>query len=258
MIEVKGLTKVFKLSKKQQKASDDKSPLKYAVKNIDFTVATNEIFGLLGPNGAGKTTTLRCLSTLISPTKGTIVIDGFSSETQSAQVRKTLAFLTNELKLDTHFTPDYTVKFFGRLHGMDEARIESQMTLLFDTFGVTPFRFTKISDLSTGMKQKLSIVVSLIHDPQVIIFDEPTNGLDIITAKTVTDYLLALKKQGKTIIISTHIMHLAERLCDRIAIILEGEIHEIGTAKEIMARTNTTNLEDAFFILFERAGGANV
>jgi sodium transport system ATP-binding protein len=138
---------------------------------------------------------------------------------------------------------------------MPENLIDERMKNLFDYFGVTPFRHTKISDLSTGMKQKLSIVVSLIHDPNVIIFDEPTNGLDIITARAVTDYLQLLKDKGKTVIISTHMMHVAERLCDRIAIIMDGEIKAIGTIGEIYTLTGQDNLDDAFFKLYNNSGG---
>ncbi len=255
MIKVSGLKKTFLLSKKQQKDNGNKEKYKSAVNGINFQVLDNEIFGLLGPNGAGKTTTMRCLATLIKPTEGTINVNGFDGATQGEAVRRELAFLTNELKLDTHFTPEYTTRFFGRLHGISENEIETRMNHLFDYFGVTPFRFTKIADLSTGMKQKLSIVVSLIHDPQVIIFDEPTNGLDIITARAVTEYLKHLKERGKTIIISTHLMYVAERLCDRVAIIMDGEIKAIGSLKEIYALTGTENLDDAFFKLYELSGG---
>lgn len=255
MIQISNLKKTFKLSKKQMIANGDKVNFKTAVKNISFQVNDNEIFGLLGPNGAGKTTTLRCLATLIEPTEGTINVNGFEGHTEGESVRRELAFLTNELKLDTHFTPEYTTRFFGRLHDMQDDLINERMNNLFDYFGVTPFRHTKISDLSTGMKQKLSIVVSLIHDPNVIIFDEPTNGLDIITARAVTDYLQLLKDEGKTVIISTHMMHVAERLCDRIAIIMDGEIKAMGTLNEIYALTGQDNLDDAFFKLYNKSGG---
>ncbi|HSN65994.1 MAG TPA: ABC transporter ATP-binding protein, partial [Fusibacter sp.] len=137
------------------KDNGNKDKFKMAVKGIDFEVRDNEIFGLLGPNGAGKTTTMRCLATLIEPTEGSINVNGFDGKTQGEKVRSELAFLTNELKLDTHFTPEYTTQFFGRLHGLAENEIETRMNHLFDYFGVTPFRFTKIADLSTGMKQKL-------------------------------------------------------------------------------------------------------
>lgn len=257
MIQVSNLKKSFKLSKKQMIANGDQVNTKTAVNNISFKVNDNEIFGLLGPNGAGKTTTLRCLATLIEPTDGSINVNGFDGHSQGESVRRELAFLTNELKLDTHFTPEYTTRFFGRLQGMPENLIDERMNHLFDYFGVTPFRHTKISDLSTGMKQKLSIVVSLIHNPNVIIFDEPTTGLDIITARAVTDYLRLLKNEGKTVIISTHMMHVAEKLCDRLAIIMGGEIKAIGTLNEIYTLTGQDNLDDAFFKLYNNSGGGD-
>ncbi len=257
MIQISNLKKTFNLSKKQMLANEDKVKFKTAVNNISFKVNDNEIFGLIGPNGAGKTTTLRCLATLIEPTEGSINVNGFEGHSQGESVRRELAFLTNELKLDTHFTPEYTTKFFGRLHDMPERLIDERMNHLFDYFGVTPFRHTKISDLSTGMKQKLSIVVSLIHNPNVIIFDEPTTGLDIITARAVTDYLKLLKNEGKTIIISTHMMHVAEKLCDRIAIIMDGDIKAMGTLDEIYALTGQDNLDDSFFQLYNNSGGVS-
>ena len=247
MIQVKGLKKSFKLTKKQMIANGDKIKVKNAVNNISFEVKDNEIFGLLGPNGAGKTTTLRCMAALIQPSEGSVSVSGYDSKTQGVQLRSEIAFLTNELKLDPHFTPDYTARFFGRLHGMSEAKIEERINTLFEYFGVVPFRFTKINDLSTGMKQKLSIAVSLIHDPNVIVFDEPTNGLDVITAKAVTDYLKKLKEQGKTVVLSTHMMHVVEKLCDRVAIIMNGEIKAYGTLDEIYKQTQKHVLEESFF-----------
>ena len=166
------------------------------------------LFRSLGPNGAGKTTTLRCVSTLLKPTGGEIKVMGKDVESDSEGVRKHIAFLTNELKLDKHFTPDYTVDFFARLYNMDRESINKRKEELFEYFGITNYRQKKIGELSTGMMQKLSIVVSLIHDPDVVIFDEPTNGLDIVTAKKVTEYLRELRNQGKVVVISTHIMDL--------------------------------------------------
>lgn len=258
MIRIKGLKKTFKLSSKQMKSNKEKTKYKHAVNGIDFEVKDNEIFGLLGPNGAGKTTTLRCLATLIQPSEGQINVNGYDAATEGEAVRKELAFLTNELKMDAHFSPDYTARFFGRLHGLTEKKIEERVRHLFDVFGITPYQFTKIGDLSTGMKQKLAIAVSLVHDPNVIIFDEPTNGLDIITAKTVTDYLGNLKAQGKTVVVSTHMMHVAEKLCDRVAIIMDGRIKTVGTLAEICQITGTDNLDDAFFKLYEETYGDQV
>lgn len=260
MIQVIGLKKVYQLSKKQMKQQKEKDKHKIAVKGISFDARPGEIYGLLGPNGAGKTTTLRCISTLLAPTEGEIKVCGFDTVRDAVEVRKRIAFLTNDLKLDGHFTPLYTIRFFGELYKMTEAEIEKRSRHLFETFGISEFKNAKIDDLSTGMKQKLSIAVSLIHDPEVIIFDEPTNGLDIVTARNVTNYLMTLRGEGKTVIVSTHIMAVAEKLCDRLSVILNGEIVSQGTIQEVQGHADADNLEDAFFNLYQHheSQGVNV
>lgn len=250
MITVSNFTKVYHLSridKAKLKTSDSK---KIAVNDISFEAKEGEIYGLLGPNGAGKTTTLRTITTLLKPTSGEIKVQGYDVVKDSKEVRKRIGFLTNELKMDPHFTPTYTMGFFGKLHGLNNSDIQSRTKMLFKYFGIEKFADKKIDELSTGMTQKLAIAVSLIHDPEVIIFDEPTNGLDIITAKAVTDYLQELKEQGKLIIISTHIMNVAEKLCDRIGIIIEGKKVADGTKDAILEQTGTKDLEEAFFKLY--------
>lgn len=166
-------------------------------------------------------------------------------------MRECIGFLTNEIKLDPHFTPKYLFGFFGRLHGLDDATIEKRRKELFEYFDITDFENKKIEELSTGMKQKAAIAVSLVHDPKVVIFDEPTNGLDIITARNVTDLLLKLRDEGKLVIISTHIMSEAEKLCDRVGIIIDGKKVEEGTLDELLAHTGAKDLEDAFFNLYK-------
>lgn len=255
MIEVTNFTKVYDLSRKQMTKQKTKSKKKVAVRDVSLLAKDGEIFGLLGPNGAGKTTTLRTIATLLMPTEGSIKVNGFDVVKDSTNVRRVIGFLTNDLKLETHFTPTYTMAFFGKLHNMDEVTIERRMQELFSYFGITPFKDQKIGELSTGMTQKLSIAVSLIHDPQVVIFDEPTNGLDIITAKAVTEYLIHLKEQGKLVVVSTHIMEVAERLCDRIAIIINGQKVADGTLEEICLQEKEENLEGAFFSLYSRYSG---
>ncbi len=253
MIQVNELTKVYKLSKKQMAKMKTKEKIKCAADSITLTANPGEIYGLLGPNGAGKTTTLRCIATLLKPTEGSATVCGFDTVTQSEQVRRSIAFLTNEIKLDPKFSADYLFDFMGHLHEMKEADIAQRKEKLFDYFGITEFSKKKVEELSTGMKQKAAIAVSLAHDPEVIIFDEPTNGLDIITAKSVTDYLIEMKKMGKTIVISTHIMADVEKLCDRIGIIVEGKKVAEGTLPEILETTNASTLEDAFFILYRNS-----
>lgn len=251
MISINDLTKVYKLTKKQMMEQKTKKNMKKAVENLSLTAKPGEIYGLLGPNGAGKTTTLRCIATLLKPTNGSISVCGFDTVKDSEKVRENIGFLTNEIKLDPQFSPRYMFDFFSRLHGMDETKINERRNELFDYFGIKDFQDKKIEELSTGMKQKASIAVSLAHDPNVIVFDEPTNGLDIVTARNVTDYLKILKDEGKTIIISTHIMSEAQRLCDRIGIIINGVKTIEGTLLEILAETKTDDLEDAFFELYK-------
>lgn len=255
MVEVSHLKKIYHLSKKQMKLSGETSKMKTAVEDISFTAKSGQIFGLLGPNGAGKTTTLRCIATLLKPTAGQVVVSGIDTTESPEKVRGKIAFLTNELKLEGHFSPKYTMAYFGKLYGMSPEAIEKRRKVLFHRFGIEAFENMKISDLSTGMKQKLSIAVSLVHDPEVIIFDEPTNGLDIITARAVTDYLQELKEEGKTIIISTHIMSVVEKYCDQLVIVLGGRVVAEGTVLEVVESLEAVDLEDAFFKLYQRQGG---
>ena len=224
ILKVQHLRKTFKLSSKQQKLEHTKEKIKVAVDDLSFTAYAGEIFGLLGPNGAGKTTTMRMLATLIRPDAGDAIIDGASIVRQEDTVRSKIAFLTGELKLEEFFTPNYLFDFFYALHKIDPAVRDRRKKELFARFGIDSFAETKVADLSQGMKQKVSIVVSIVHNPDIIIFDEPTNGLDVLTAKVVTDYLLELRAQGKTILISTHIFSLIEKVCDRVAILIDGKL----------------------------------
>ncbi len=251
MIEINNLTKVYKLSKRQMAKQKTKKNSKVAVNNVSITAQKGEIYGLLGPNGAGKTTTLRCIATLLQPTQGTISVCGHDTVKESEAVRKEIGFLTTDIKLDPQFSPNYMFSFFGRLHGMSEEAIARRREELFSYFGITEFADKKIEELSTGMKQKAAIAVSLVHDPEVVIFDEPTNGLDIVTARSVTDYLKKLKEEGKLVLISTHIMSEAQKLCDRIGIIINGEKVLEGTLSEILSATQAEDLEDAFFYLYQ-------
>lgn len=251
MINVNDLTKVYKLSKKQMAEQKTKKNMKKAVDRLSLTAKPGEIYGLLGPNGAGKTTTLRCIATLLKPTDGSITVGGFDTVKASEKVRESISFLTNEIKLDPQFSPKYLFNFFGRLHKQDEKTIHDRREKLFNYFGIKEFEDKRYEELSTGMKQKASIAVSLVHDPKVVIFDEPTNGLDIITARNVTDYLKLMKEEEKTVIISTHIMSEAEKLCDRIGIIINGALVMEGTLEEILENTNCKDLEDAFFELYK-------
>lgn len=251
-IEVNSITKEYILSKKQMKLDRTTSKIKVAVDDLTFSVYKGEIYGLLGPNGAGKTTTLRCISTLISPTKGDIIVDGSSVTKDAENVRRKIAFLTSDIKLEEFFTPNYMFDYYSALHHIEPSVIKERKEYLFDKFGINKFAEVKIGELSTGMKQKTSLAVSLCHDPDIIIFDEPTNGLDVLTSKIVTDFLLELKERGKTIIVSTHIFSLIEKICDRVGIIINGKMVKEDTLSSL---TKEKKLEDVFFDLYKESVG---
>jgi len=254
ILRADGLKKTFRLSAKQQKLQNTKAKIIKAVDDLSFEAYEGEIFGLLGPNGAGKTTTLRLLATLIKADEGDAFVDGSSIRTEPGAVRGKIGFLTSELKLEDFFTPNYMFDFFAKLHGIDPEVSKRRKLELFSKFGVDEFAEVKIANLSTGMKQKASLVISIVHDPNIIIFDEPTNGLDVLTAKVVTDFLLELKAQGKTIIVSTHIFSLVEKICDRAGIILDGHMAVCDTLPNL---TSEKPLEDMFFDVYaKKAGGA--
>lgn len=255
LLKAQGLTKSFRLSKKQQQLEKTNQSIKVAANNISFSAYEGEIFGLLGPNGAGKTTTLRMLATLIKPDSGDALIDGHSIVKEPETVRAKIGFLTSELKLEEFFTPNYLFDFFSELHGIPDDVRDRRKQRLFGIFGIDRFAEVKIANLSTGMKQKTSLAISLVHDPSIIIFDEPTNGLDVITAKVVTDFLLDLKAEGKTIIVSTHIFSLVEKICDRVGIIINGKMSLCDTLEAVK---DGKSLEDRFFEIYSAAVGDEV
>ncbi len=252
LLEVNGLVKTFNLSKKQQRIQKIQEKKKIAVNDLSFQAYEGEIYGLLGPNGAGKTTTLRMLAALIKPDAGTAFVDGVEVTDEPDKVHSKIGFLTSELKLEDFFTPNYLFDYFSELHHIDPSVAKTRKEEMFKKFGIDEFREVKVAELSTGMKQKVSLVISIVHDPNIIIFDEPTNGLDIITAKTVTDFLLDLKAQGKTVILSTHIFSLVEKLCDRVGIIIDGKMALEGTVKDL---TSDKTLEEVFFNLYDETRG---
>jgi sodium transport system ATP-binding protein len=240
VIQVAGLTKIF---------NDKKRGKVVAVNNLKFNCREGQIFGLLGPNGAGKTTTLRILATMMLPTKGEVIINGFEVVKDANKVRRQIGFLSSETGLYDRFTPRETIKFFGRINGMEDKIIEKKMAEIFHNLDMEDFQEVRVHKLSTGMKQKLSIARCIIHDPPILILDEPTLGLDIITARTVTGYVKRFREQGKCIIYSTHLMREAERLCDVIAIIHQGNLIAQGTLEELKKNSSSEDLEEIFFEL---------
>lgn len=252
LLRAENLCKTFKISRKQQKIEKTNAKIKTAVDHLSFSAYEGEVFGLLGPNGAGKTTTLRMLATLIKPDSGDAIINGSSIVSDPNSVRGKIGFLTSELKLEDFFTPNYLFDFFSELYGVAPEVREERKKKMFEKFGIDAFAEVKVANLSTGMKQKVSLVISLVNDPQIIIFDEPTNGLDVITAKVVTDFLLELKAEGKTIIVSTHIFSLIEKICDRVGIIINGKMVVCDTLENL---TSEKSLEDKFFDIYVEMAG---
>ncbi len=253
ILQVTNLRKTFTLSARQQKLEKTREKVRVAVDGLSFTAYAGEIYGLLGPNGAGKTTTLRLLATLIRPDSGDALVDGASIVREPDRVRSKLGFLTSELKLEEFFTPNYLYDFFSELHGVSPEIAAQRKKTLFEKFGIDRFAEVKVANLSTGMKQKVSLVISIVHDPDIILFDEPTNGLDVLTAKVVTDFLLELKAMGKTILVSTHIFSLIEKLCDRVGVIVNGRMVCTGSLEDVC---NGLSLEDRFFQIYKETAGA--
>ena len=243
VVNVKDLKKEFKISKRQRKIQQCRTNI--ALNGLSFEVNKGEIYALLGTNGAGKTTTLRILSTLLKPDDGKCYIDGVNVSEEPDKIRSKIGFLTSELKLDGFFTPNYLYDFFSDLYGVkSELRIVRKKEL-FNTLGIDKFAEVKVSNLSTGMKQPIAI--SLVHDPDIIIYDEPTNGLDIVSSKMVIDYLKELKTNGKTIIISTHIFEVVEKVADRVGIVINGKLEYEDSISRIKKEKS---LEDVFFEVY--------
>lgn len=240
MIEIKNISKYFEKGKIA------------AVQDISFSIRDNEIFALLGPNGAGKTTTMRMMSTLLTPSGGQIWYDELSTKENSLEIKRKIGFLTNEIRLDGQFTPNQLADFYGSLYGMSKEDISKNKKELFKYFGITRFANRKYEGFSTGMKQKTSIAICLIHNPDIIIFDEPTNGLDVLTQRLIENYILQLKERGKCVIISTHLLDVVQRLADRVGVVVDGKSVFCGTCEEMIDVTGKENLSDAFVSLYKQ------
>jgi len=237
MIEVQNLSKTF--------LQKDGSLL-YAVDNLSFKANDGEIVCLLGVNGAGKTTTMRILSTIFRPSSGTALINGYSILLQPQKVRENLGFLSGDTGLYNRLSAREFISYFGRLYGMDKSNINTHIAEMAEILDMKDFLDKKIDFLSSGMKQKVSIVRSIIHDPPVMIFDEPTSGLDILTARNIVSFIRECKTRGKCVLFSTHIMREAERLADRIVLIHKGRLMAEGTLDELRNDTQQQDLDDIF------------
>lgn len=242
MIEVENLSRHF---------TDKKRGVVRAVDRVNFAVEAGEIFGLLGPNGAGKSTTLRIIATLLAPTSGRATLAGHDVTREPEKVRRMIGFLSGDMALYARMTPRELMFFYGRLCDVDEPALKRRSEELIETLGMRDFADTRIDKLSSGMKQKAGIARTLIHDPPVLIFDEPTAALDVPTSRIVEGFVVEAKRQGKCIVYSTHIMEEAEYLCDRIAVINEGQIRMTGTMAELRKATGKERLREIFLDLLD-------
>lgn len=237
MIHVEHLTKTFE---------DLRRGTIVALDDVSFDCRPGEIFGLLGLNGAGKTTTMRILSTVLRPTSGRASVAGFDVVKQPEEVRRNIGFLSNSTGLYDRMSAWEHVEYFGRLYAVPESTLSDRIERIFDSLNMNDFRDMLVSKMSTGMRQKVSIARAIVHDPPVLIFDEPTLGLDVMVSRAVLDTVLALKAAGKCVIYSTHIMREVEKLCDTIAIVHAGRILETGTLAQLRAHHDQRDLEDIF------------
>jgi sodium transport system ATP-binding protein len=227
------------------------------IKGISLTATPGQVFGLLGANGAGKTTILRSIATLLRPSKGTITVCGYDTLKHPSEVRARLGFLTSDMKMSGYLSVRELLTFFGKLNRLSQDRIDERSIYLATYLELGAFIDKPIDLCSTGQKQKVAIAVALIHDPEIIIFDEPTNGLDIMAAKIIIDFLHDCKQQGKTVLLSTHIFGEAQSLCDRIGIIAEGKMVANDSMPGLLETYQAKDLQDVFFKALKNGGNIN-
>ena len=242
MIRVDGLSKTF---------HDKKRGEVRALDGVSFEVHPREIFGILGPNGAGKTTMLRLLATILAPTGGAATIAGHDILREPAAVRASIGFLSGDMGLYGRLTPREILAFFGRLGGIGKNVLRARVSEVIALLDIQSYADTRIDKLSTGMRQRVAIARTIVHDPPVLILDEPSYGLDVPTARLIEKFILEARNQGKCIVFSTHVMEEAEYLCDRIAVIHEGRLRIIGTMEDLRAATGRSRLREIFLSLLD-------
>jgi sodium transport system ATP-binding protein len=242
MIEARHLVKRFR---------DKKRGAVCAVNDVSFSCHPGEIYGLLGANGAGKTTMLRMLATILAPSEGTAIVAGFDVAKDPQKVRSSVGFLSTATALYGRLTAQEMVEYFGRLQGLDESTLRRRIDQIFARLEMNDFRDRRCEMLSTGMKQKVSIARTLVHDPSVMIFDEPTVGLDVMAARTIAAFIRECRDTGKTVVFSTHVMSEVEKLCDHIGIIHGGKLLAEGTLPELRSRFGVQDLEELFVRVVE-------
>ncbi len=217
------------------------------LRGISFEAKPGEIFGLLGPNGAGKTTTLRIICTLLSPDAGRVEVLGFDTRTAPEEVRRRVGVVTADIGVYPRLSARENVAYFAQLSGVPDSELERRVESVIERLDAGSFAGQRAETLSSGQKQKIAIARAIVHDPQVLMFDEPTSNLDVLASKEVREFMVESRDRGKCVIFSTHVMHDAERLCDRITILHEGRVVASGSTAEV--RGARRDLEDAFLDL---------
>jgi sodium transport system ATP-binding protein len=217
-----------------------------AVDAVSFTCNDGEVFGLLGPNGAGKTTLLRLLCPVLEPTAGTALVDGLDIRRASAHVRARVGLLVETAGLYTRFTPREHLRFCGHLHGLDGPALEKRVDAVLEMLEMADFADRRTEGFSAGMNRRVILGQALIHDPHNVLLDEPTAGLDVMSTRNVRALVSRFRDEGRCVLISTHLMDEAQRLCDRVAIIHKGNLQAEGTTADLLAETGAANLEEAF------------
>ncbi|HEX9098692.1 MAG TPA: ATP-binding cassette domain-containing protein [Candidatus Dormibacteraeota bacterium] len=217
------------------------------LRGISLTAEPGEIFGLLGPNGAGKTTTLRIICTLLSPDSGRVEVLGFDTRTAPQEVRRRVGVVTAEIGVYPRLSARENITYFAMLSGVSAGDMKRRVDAVIERLDIGSFADQRAESLSSGQKQKLAIARAIVHDPQVLMFDEPTSNLDVLASREVREFMVESKGRGKCVIFSTHVMHDAERLCDRITILHEGRVVASGPTADV--RGDRRELEDAFLEL---------
>ena len=256
MIELSDVTKVFTLTKDQRKIVG-KSKLRpksfTAVDSISFKCESGSVFALIGPNGSGKTTTLRMIATMISPTSGTIKINDKDVSIDSRLARKSIGFMTNQTALYDRLSPYEMVKYFADLNSMDKSLFDKRCKDIFDRLNMNTFANKRIGTLSSGMKQKTSIARTIIHDPDIIVFDEPTTGLDVMTSRSIIELIRNSKDDKKTIIFSSHRMEEGQSLADDIGVIYNGKLIFSGSKVEFESLSDSNSYDDTLISLIDNS-----
>ena len=217
-----------------------------AVNGVSFEARDGEITGLLGPNGAGKTTTLRMLYSLLPPDEGEIRIDGLDPTRDAMEIKRTLGVVPDSRGLYSRLTAQENIRYYGELHGMDKQTIRERIDTMTRTLDMADFIDRRTEGFSQGQRVKVAIARAMIHKPQTVLMDEPSNGLDVMSTRALRDYIRNLKADGHSVVLSTHIMQEVAALCDRIVIIAKGEVAADGTAEQLLERSGCDSLEDAF------------